>query len=832
MNVLQDVRYALRQFLKTPGFAIVAVLTLAVGIGGTTAVFSVINTVLLRPVHVSSPDSVVRFISTTTVSTSIAGVPELETWRRSPAFKQVSAHRLEYANVTSWSEPQQVAVARVTRDFFELFKTPMLAGRVFTADEDRAGGTLVVVLSYEFWRDHFAGRAVDAVGQSISLGNTRYEVVGVVAAGFDTEQFDVPPAVWMPFQIDPNRIDAGNLFMVTGRLMAGVGIADANANLAVALATYRQQRPGTSARTIWSVLPLRDAMVGNVRPSLLLLLGAVLFLLLIACANVANLSLARADVRTREMAIRSALGASRRRILSQVLIESIVLASFGGALGLLVGVYGVRALLSVYPSPNPYRLGAIAEAIPRVGDRAAAVTVDWSVFAFGVVTCLSTAILFGLWPGLMLGRVNVTAAMKSVTCGFSRRHTRRRAMLVVGEVALALMLLVGAMLLIRSSVALRAINPGFDPVNLITTRTSVTATRFESSAGVSELARLGVERLRALPGVLSASATCCMPLETVWQLPFVVEGRPPESLTRNGRLTYTGFAGWTFVAPGYFDVLKVPILRGRDFSNVDRSGAPGVVIINEEMARRFWPSSDPIGDRLTIGKGMRPEYDDEPVHEIVGIVGNVRDTGLTRPARPEMYVPMAQEPDNVTRLNVQLLPLVWMVRTASERAVARTAIERAVTQISGLASARTRSMAEIISESTARSRFNTWLMSIFGACALLLAGIGIYGLMAYAVQRRTREIGIRIALGAAPADVRRMVFRDGLAVTFFGIALGMIAAFALSRSVSALLFQVSPHDVLVFATVPILLSATALLGIVIPSQRATRVDPIEALRSE
>jgi predicted permease len=349
---------------------------------------------------------------------------------------------------------------------------------------------------------------------------------------------------------------------------------------------------------------------------------------------------------------------------------------------------------------------------------------------------------------------------------------------------------------------------------------------------LSELTRLGLEQLRSLPGVTAVSATCCMPLETVWQLPFTVEGRPPESLTRTGRLSYTGFGGWTFVAPGYFDVLQVPILRGRDFTNADRAGAPGVVLINEEMARRFWPSSDPIGDRLIIGNGMRPEYDDEPVRQIIGIVGNVRDTGLTRPARPAMYVPLAQEPDGVTRLNVRLLPLVWMVRTAGEGATARRTIERTVTRISGLASARTRSLEEVMSESTARSRFNTWLMSIFGACALLLAAIGIYGLMAYAVQQRTREIGIRMALGANLSDVRRLVFRDGLTVTSLGIALGLIASFALARSISTLLFEVSPHDPLVFVLVPILLSAAALLGIVIPSRRATRVSPLDALRVE
>jgi hypothetical protein len=360
--MLQDLRYAARQLWQVPGYSIVAVLTLAVGIGATTAVFSVVNAVLLRPVHAPAPDAIVRFIVTSGVSTSVAGVREFDAWRRAPAFEQVSAHRMEYVNVPTRSEPQQ-----------------------------------------------------------------------------------------------------------------------------------------------------------------------------------------------------------------------------------------------------------IAEAIPRIGAGAAAVTVDWRVCAFAVVTCVSTATICGLWPGLTLGRIDVATAMKAGTGGFGRRHTRRRDMLVVGEVALALMLLVGAMLLIRSSVALRAVNPGFDPNNVITTRTSVTSTRFETRAGLSELTRLGLEQLRSLPGVLSASATCCMPLETVWQLPFIVEGRPPESLTRAGRLTYTGFAGWTFIAPGYFDVLKVPILRGRDFTNADRAGASGVVLINEEMARRFWPSRDPIGDRLIIGKGMRPEYDDEPV---------------------------------------------------------------------------------------------------------------------------------------------------------------------------------------------------------------------------
>jgi len=333
-------------------------------------------------------------------------------------------------------------------------------------------------------------------------------------------------------------------------------------------------------------------------------------------------------------------------------------------------------------------------------------------------------------------------------------------------------------------------------------------------------------------GVAAATATCCMPLETVWQLPFVVSGRPPETLTRSGALAFNGFAGWTFVAPDYFETLRIPIVRGRDFSAGDTAGAPGVVIINEEMARRFWPSSDPLNDRLIVGKGMRPEYDQEPLRQIVGIVGNVRDTGLTRPARPAMYVPMAQEPDGVTRLNVRLLPLVWMARTSGPAMASAPALARAVEHASGLPVARIRSMDAVVSESTARTRFDTWLMALFGVCALLLAAIGVYGLMAYAVQQRTAEIGIRIALGADPARVRRLVMRQGAVVAVAGIAAGFGASWWLARLLSGLLFGVTPRDPTVFTAAPVVLLAVALGAVWLPARRAARLHPLTALRQE
>ena len=331
---------------------------------------------------------------------------------------------------------------------------------------------------------------------------------------------------------------------------------------------------------------------------------------------------------------------------------------------------------------------------------------------------------------------------------------------------------------------------------------------------------------------MAATATCCMPLETVWQLPFVVSGRPSETLTRTNSLAFTGFAGWTFVAPEYFNVLRIPVIRGRDFTDRDTASAPGVVIINQEMARRFWPTGDPLNDQLVIGKGMRREYDQEPLRQIVGIVGNVRDTGLSRPARPAMYVPMAQEPDGVTTLNVRLLPIVWMVRTATPPLMAATSIEKALQRASGLPVTRIRSMDQIVAESTARSRFDMWLMTLFGGCALLLSAIGVYGLMAYSVQQRTAEIGIRMALGADANSVRNMVLRGGMALATSGITMGVVSSLSFARVLSGFLFGVAPRDPAIFTTVTLLLATVAFIAVWLPAQRATRLDPVTALRQE
>jgi predicted permease len=407
-----------------------------------------------------------------------------------------------------------------------------------------------------------------------------------------------------------------------------------------------------------------------------------------------------------------------------------------------------------------------------------------------------------------------------------------RASLVVVELGLALVLVVGAGLLIRTSLAMRSVDPGFDSNHVLTMRMSVTGTKFETRDGIATLAREGLARLQAVPGVIRASTTCCMPLETVWQLPFVIASRAGEGLIKTGAMSFHGMGGWTFVSPGYFEVFHIPILRGRDFSLDDDARAAGVAIINDAMARQYWPNGDPLSDHLIIGRGMRAAYSEDPIRQIVGIVGSVRDTGLTRTARPAVYVPMAQVPDGVTIANVKLLPIVWIARTAADPYSVSTPVARALESTTGLPVGRMRAMSDVMSESTARHRFDMWLMTGFGLCALLLAAVGVYGLISYSVQQRTREIGIRMALGAAPSEVWRLIVRQAMSLAAMGILIGAAGAFYLVRIMTSLVFGVSPRDAVIFAIVPLLFAVVALVAVCVPAGRATRISPVTALRCE
>jgi len=563
-------------------------------------------------------------------------------------------------------------------------------------------------------------------------------------------------------------------------------------------------------------VPLIDQVVGNVRRAVLVLLGSVALVLLIACANVANLLLVRATGRRREIAIRSAIGAGRGRIIRQLLTESVVLSLAGGAIGMVLGVIGIRALLTINTA-----------GLPRVGTDGALVGLDWRVLAFTLAISLGTGILFGLIPALQGSRADLGATLKETGArsGSSVGQNKTRSLLVVVEVALAVLLLVGSALLIRTGLALRRVNPGFDSSNVLTMRMSLTGPRFLTAAGVEQVVKDGVERLRAVPGVVEASATCCIPLEGGYGLPFIISGRPLEG-------PFHGSGRWQTVSPGYFEVFNIPVKRGRTFNDRDDGKGPAVAIINEALARQFFEKSDPLNERLVIGRGVMREFKDEPERQIIGVVSDIRDGSLNSDPQPTMYIPQAQVPDAANALNVRLSPMAWVVRTKVEPHSVSNPVQEQLRQATGLPVTAVRTMDEVISRSTSRDRFFMWLMTLFGSAALLLAAIGIYGLMAYSVAQRTQEIGIRLALGAETGQVRRMVVFQGMRLAVLGVAIGLAAAFGLTRFLESFLFGVTAQDPLVFVVVPLLLTAVAILAVWLPARRASRVSPILALRYE
>ena len=815
---LKDILHSVRLFRRSPGFTIAAIAALALGIGANTAIFSVVNAVLLKPLTYPDPDRIVQFLLTSPQGSGPgASVTKFNVWKQqTQVFQEVAAYDFggPGLNLTGGAFPEQVQGIHVTKDYFRLFGAEVAAGRTFTAEEDRPNGGHVVVLSNGLWKRRFGGDP-GIVGRAISLGNQPYTVVGILASSFAT---DPPADLWLPFQFDPNSNDQAHYFIAAARLKPGVTLGMANAQMQLAANQFRHRYPGVlGPKDGFGVQKLQDAIVSDVRSSLFVLIGAVSFVLLIACANVANLLLVRASGRRREIAIRAAVGAGRMRIIRQLLTESVLLSLAGGAFGLALGMVGVRALLAINPGN-----------IPRIGEHGAAVTLDWRVLAFTLAVALLTGILFGLIPALEATRSDLSATLKESggRTGTSFRQNKARSVLVVSEMALALILLIGAALLIRTFLALRSVDPGFNAHNVLTMQMSLTGPRFEKTAGVAQLARDGIQRIESLPGVEAAGTTCCLPLEGGFGLPFTILGRP---LT-NG--PYHGGGGWMTVSPRYFDVFKIPMMRGRAFTLRDDGNAPGVVIINQAMAHQYWPKSDPLKDRIVIGKGVGPEFD-EPARQIVGVVADVRDGGLNRNPRPTMYIPVAQVPDGVTALNARIGPIAWIVRTRVSPHSLTSAIEKELREASGgLPVAHVRSMDEIVVQSTARADFNMVLLTIFGCSALLLAAIGIYGLMAYSVEQRTQEIGIRMALGAESHNVRNMVIVQGMRLALIGVVIGIAASFGLTRLIATFLFGVKSWDPTVFAIVPIILSAVALFAVWLPARRATRVDPIDALRYE
>ncbi len=818
-TLLQDLRHTVRSLLRGPGFTLAAVAALALGIGATTAVFSVVNAVLLKPAPFPDPDRIVWLQAVAPEGRNQGGSPAKFAWWRtqSEVLDDVSAFRTGRINDTGGDTPEQLRWAQVSAAYFRLFGAPIVHGRAFAVDEDLPNGPRVALISERVWERRF-DRDPEVIGRGLSLSGDLHVVVGVVGDRFDFRDFGDTPDVWTPFQLDPNATDQGHYFIVAGRLRPGVSLEQAQAVLEGSTEFYRERFPEVLPDgAVFGAVPIREELVRNARGLLLVLLGAVGLVLLIACANVANLQLVRALGRKREIALRTAIGAGRGRIVRQLLTESLVLAVVGGALGLALGVAGIRALLSVS-----------TVGLPRLGADGVAVAADWRVMLFALAVSLGTGVLFGLIPALQGSRTDVGATLKEGggRTGAGFRQNRTRSVLVAGEVALALVLLVGSALLIRTSVALSRVDPGFDATNVLTMRTSLTGPRFATGTGVGQALREAVDRLRALPGVEHAAATCCVPLEGGFGLPFVISGRALDDGP------FHGGGGWTTVSDGFFEVFRIPTRRGRVFTDRDGSSTPPVVVINETMADRFWPEDDPLAARITIGRGVMQEFADEPERQIVGIVADVRDGGLNADPQPRMYVPHAQLPDAVSALSLQIAPMGWIVRTRTAPRALSAAVQEELRLATGLPVSDVRTMDEVVSRSTARQRFNTLLMTVFGAAALLLAAIGVYGLMTYSVEQRTREIGVRLALGAARRHVWRMIVLQGVRLVAAGVAVGVAAAAGLTRLLASFLFGVEASDPATFVGVPLVLAAVALAAVAVPARRASQVDPVLALRGD
>ena len=814
----RDLRFAVRSLGKTPGFTVIAILVMAVGIGVNTAVFSVINAVLLKPLTYPDPQSLVQLTNTGPGgSRPIADVPEFNVWRQQTAiFQQVAAYDFGGAgsNLTGGDNPQQVQAIHVTADYFSLFGAPMAAGRTFTTAEDSPNGGQVVVLSYGLWQSRFGGKP-DIVGRTIQIDGQPYLVVGVIGRGFVT---DPAGDLWLPFQFDFTSTDMAHNFAVAARLKPGTTLQQANAQMMPAADQYRRTYPEElGPQDGFGVMSLQESMVGDTRSSLLVLLGAVGLVLLIACANVANLLLVRASARKRELATRAALGAGRWQIVRQLLSESLVLSLSGGFLGLMLGVVGVRVLLSISPA-----------ALPRIGEDGSAVTLDGAVLLFTLGLSVITGILFGLVPAISASRPNLVAALNESNSrsGAGFRSGKVRSFLVISEMALALVLVIGAALLIRTFMKLQAVDPGFDTHHMLTMSMAISGDRFQKTAGVARIVRDGTERLKAVPGVTSVAATCCLPLHNSFGVLFDVVGRP------KGDSPSTGAAGSSSVSWNYFETFKIPLRRGRSFTEQDNGSAPRVVIINEAMARQYWPKGNPLQDRLTTGVGMGPAFADPP-RQIIGVVGDTHDIALNVDPFPTMYIPAAQMSDAATALNSRVAPLWWAIRANVDPHTLVKPVSAALREASGgLPVAHIHTMEDLVVTNTSRQRLNMLLLSIFGASALLMAAIGVYGLMAYSVQQRTQELGIRMALGAQASTLRNMVIRQGMALTLAGVVIGICGAFGLTHFLASFLFGVKALDPTAFILTPLLLSGVALLAIWIPARRATRVDPITSLRFE
>ena len=818
-----DLRYAARLLMRAPGFTLAALLTLALSTGLTTTIFSAVNAVLIRELPYPEPSRLVMLWGEDArrgQHRSQVCLPDVEDVARSAdALEGAAAFSGYWSPVLSGSAgAEQLHGVRVSDGFFQVMKSRPMLGREFLPQEQLSKSD-VAILSYELWARSF-GHDAGIVGRKVTLSGRPYTVVGVMPRSFralPVRLAEYRAEIYRPLGTEfGDEIRSGRHLRAIGRLKAGASESLAQQQVGAAALRLEQQYPDSNTGRGIRVVSLREEMVAEVRPSLLVLQGCVLLIVLIGCANVANLLLVRATGHRREFAIRAALGASRARIVRQLLTESVLLSLAGGVLGLVFGLAGVRALLALSPA-----------GLPRVGEGGAAIGMDWRVLAFTLVVSLTTGILFGLVPAFSASRADLNTTLKenSTRSGSGIRQGKARSLLIVTEVSLALVLLVGSALLIRTLAALRGVDPGFDAHNVLTLEMSMTGGPLHTAAGVSQLSRQGRERLNALPGVQLAATSVWLPNQVDDGLPFQIIGRPADKSMAGAR--------FTSISPGFLEVFKIPLLRGRDINENDIAGKPGVVLINQALAKQYWPNEDPVGQHMMIGGDIGPTFAGETIRTVIGIVGDTHNNGLGHPSDGMMIVPTAQVPDGYQAAYSDTSALVWVVRThADPHALIPVITEQLRLASHGFPVAHVRTMDEVMGRSTPHESFNMILLSIFGLVALALAAIGIYGVMAYTVAQRTQEMGIRMALGADRSAIRKLVVWHGMRLALVGVVLGIAAAFGLTRLIASFLFGVTMWDPAAFLLAPLILSAVALLAVWLPAARASKVDPMQALRVE
>jgi putative ABC transport system permease protein len=809
--MIQDLRFAIRMLLKHKGFTLVVVFTLALGIGANTAIFSVINSVLLKPLPYRDPDRIFQVLKRYQwgLGDHLSATKFSFLRQHNQSFEGLAAFAVLGAglNLLAGNEAHYINSQHVSADFFSILGVTPQMGRTFTAVEDQPGGERVIVISHSLWQRVFQGDR-QIVGRTVSLAGESHTVVGIMPPGFQTR----PSAeIWIPLRAVFDAADKGNNFLMIGRIKPGVTPEQAQTDLDRVLTVMRREYPGHVADDeTAAVVGYQDRLVGDTKRPLLLLLGAVGFVLLIACANVANLLLSRAVARSKEMSVRAALGAGRFRLARQLLIESLLLAVIGGALGLMLADFGLKALIALIPDSLPH---------------ASEIGIDSPVLLFTLGVAAAAGILFGLVPALEAGRVNLVNGLREGsgrTTGAASR-SRLRNFLVVVEITLSVVLLIGAALLIRTFANLRGENLGFDPYNVLTLKLSLTDPRYQSTAQSERFSRQVLEKFKQLPGVISAAYITTLPTEVCPDLPFKIEGRQQNA---------EGGANYKHITPDYFRTMSIKLLRGREFEERDGENAPGVVIINESLARQYFANENPIGQRITVGGNIGPDYTDQP-REIVGVIGDLREESVDLPPAPGVFIPLAQRPDRLTWLTNKLIPAVYVVKTRENPSSIEPAVRAAVRSADPTqAVSNLRTMEDVLSWSLAQWQFNMLLLAIFAGLALLLSAVGIYGVMSYSAQQRTHEIGIRRALGARARDVLWLIIRQGLALALIGVALGLVAALALTRVMQNLLFGVSATDPVTFAGIALLLVLVAFIACFIPARRATQIDPLVALRQD